>query len=152
LFLFNIHNEHKKQKKTAYHTHFFTSKALQQPLDDHVVVSPSRGSTFIKKRIHRDVTTPSDKTSSTIESEHLPPIRHSQVASEFRQHSTNDFNSRRAVQILLKYNKSSARPSKNYIKKTMSTATTVKKPVPIGTNGILSKSVRSYSSDSNKRV
>jgi len=52
----------------------------------------------------------------------------------------------------LKYNKSAARPSQKYITKTMSTATTAKKPVPIGSNGILTQSTRSYSSDSNKRV
>jgi hypothetical protein len=101
--------------------------------------------------VHQQLITPSDKTSSTIKSEHLPPIRHSQVASVFRQHPTNRFISRRGVQFLLEYNKSPARPSKQYITKTM-LSTTTKKPIPIGSNGILTQSTRSLSSDSNKRV
>jgi len=34
----------------------------------------------------------------------------------------------------------------------MSTTTTAKKPMPIGSHGLLHQSVRSNSSDSNKRV
>jgi hypothetical protein len=133
----------------AYYTHLLTNKSLQQPFDASVFVSPSRGSTFIKKHVH--ITTASDKKSSAIKSEHLPPIRHFQVASAFRHHSINDSTARRAVQFLLKYNKSPARPPKKYITKTMSTTTTTK-PVPIGSNRVISHSKRSLSSDSKNRV
>ena len=113
-----------------------------------------RDATFTKKRVHyQHPTTPSsDKTSSTIKSAHLPRIRHNQLGSVSRQHSINEFASKRAVQILLKFNKSPSKPTKRYITKTMSTTTTGKKSAPLGVNGILSQSTRSHSSDSNRRV
>ena len=59
--------------KTAYQTHFLTSKALhQQP--DAVAVPPSRGSTVSRQHAHRVPASPSDKSSNTVESDHLPPI------------------------------------------------------------------------------
>ncbi|CAF4371948.1 unnamed protein product, partial [Rotaria sp. Silwood2] len=130
-------------------------KALQQSSNVRFVVSPSRGSTFITKRVHQQLTTPSsssNKTSSTIKGEHLPPIRRHPTKSAFRQYSTNDLTSKRFVQLLLKYNKYRARPNKQYITKSMSTTTTSKKPVPVVSNKMPSQSIRRSSNDSDKRV
>jgi len=138
-----------KQKKTAYFTHFLTSKALQQPVEaaDAVLSSSREQSRALKKRVHhQQPTTSSDSSIRTAKSEQLPPIhRH------LRQHSINDFASKRAAHLLLKYNKS-PQPSKLIRNKTMSMTTTAKKPMPNRANDVLPQSVRSHSSDSNKRV
>lgn len=120
--------------------------ALQQPYNAQIVVPLSRKSTFRKKRGDQ---IPSDKTSSTRENTYLPPLRrHPQKESVFQQH----FDLKRAVRILLHFNKSPPRPNQKYLTKTMATATTSKKPMPIGSHGLLSQSIRSQSGDSNKQV
>ncbi|CAF0961940.1 unnamed protein product [Rotaria sordida] len=139
---------HLKIKKTAHRTNFLTSKALQQPSNASFVVSPSRGSTFITKRVHQQSL---NKTSNKIKSERLPSIQRHPTQSEFRQYSTNDLTSKRTVQFLLKYNKYPVRPNKQYITKSMSTTTT-KKPVPIVSNKIPSSSTTRSSSDSDRRA
>ena len=132
----------------AYHTHFLTSKALQQSSNSTAVVSPSRGSTSETKRVHQQRTIPF----STIKGEHLPPIQHPQAASVFCHYSKNDLTSKRAAHFLLNFNKSPVRPYKQYITKSMSTTTTTKKPVPAVSNSTPLRSTRRSSNESNKRV
>ncbi|CAF3405073.1 unnamed protein product [Rotaria sp. Silwood1] len=134
---------------------YIYNKALQQPSNVSFVVSPSRNSTFTTKRVHQQPTTKSsslNKTSNTIKGEHLPPIRHHQRKSTFRQYSTNNLTSKRVVQFLLKYHKYPIKPTKKYITKSMSTTTTAKKPVPVVSNKTPSQSARRSSNDSDKRV
>jgi hypothetical protein len=89
--------------------------------------------------VQRSATTPLDKTSSTIKSEHLSSVFHP-PANVFRRHLANDFTSKSAVKLVLEQNKSPA--------KTMSTTAT-KKQV---SNERLAQSLRTGSSESNQRV
>lgn len=127
-----------------------TTTTLQHVYNARIAVPLSSESTFRKKRGDQ---IPSNNTSSTRKFVHLPPIRrHPEKESVFEQHSLNDFDLKRAARILLHFNKSTPRPKHRYPTKTMSMTATAKKPMPIGSHGLLSQSPRSQSSDSNKRV
>ena len=150
-FLYNLLVQLKT--KTAYHTHFLTSKALhQQP--DAVAVPPSRGSTFSRQRTQRELTSPSDKSSNTHESEHLPPII-PPPATAFRHHLPNGTNSTHGFQLNNNHNNSSPTSDKKYFPKTMNTTTTVKKTLgggPVISNGTPVRSTRTNSRESSNRV
>lgn len=92
-----------------------------------------------------------DTSSNTIESEHLPPIV-PPPATAFRNYSTNSVTSKHSPILT---DKLPSTPTKKYITKTMSTTTTIKKPINghhVPKHGPSFESSRTISSESNKRV
>ena len=139
-----------QDEKTAYHTHFLSTKALhQQP--DAVAVPPSRGSTFSRQTAQHMPATPSDRSSHASENDHLPPIVPPPGAN-FRHHLHNG--STHAVHFNNTAKSPPASPKK-YVTKTANTTTTIKKAVkggPIMQNGPPTHMTRTGSSESNRKV
>ncbi|CAF4369204.1 unnamed protein product [Rotaria socialis] len=114
-------------------------------------VLSSRASTLSRQQKRRLPATPSEVSSNTIESEHLPPIV-PPPARVFRHNSNNDLNS---IRRSLLSSKPSSTVPKKYITKTMSTTTTMKKTInggPVNLNGKSSQITRTASSESNQRI
>lgn len=120
---------------------------------DAVGVPSSRGSTISRQRAGPD--TPSDKSTHSVPNERLPPIL-PPPSSSFRYRIPNgELNQSRAFQST-NYRASPTSP-KRYIPKSMSTTTTVKRPLvhggPIVSNGTPpSHAERNISTMGGKRV
>jgi len=96
--------------------------------------------------------TPSEKSSHTPESGHLPPIVHP-PATAARHHLTNGSTFTHGFQ--LKNNQSSPTSARKHITKTMNIPTTIKKSVnggPVIVNGSTSQSSRTITSESQRKV
>ncbi|CAF0774581.1 unnamed protein product [Adineta ricciae] len=103
-----------------------SSPFVKQP-NSAVVVASSTGPTFLKHQTHRRGTPLSDKSSSSLEYEHLPPLTHPSNAV-FRHYQKRGQPSTYGFQL---NNDISSPPVSNknqYVPKTMNTTTTIKKP------------------------
>lgn len=119
---------------------------------DAVGVPPSRDSTISSQRAHRVPATPSEQSSNTQESDHLPPIV-PPPANVFRHRLTNGSNSNNGFH--LNNHKSPPTSARKHISKTMNTTTTIKKSVnggPVTINGSSPQSSRTTSSESHRKV
>lgn len=113
--------------KTAQQTRQLINRALQEQPNSAVVVASSTGPTFLKHQTHRKGTSLSDKSSSSLEYEHLPPLTHPSNAV-FRHYQTRGQPSTYGFQLNNDISSPPVSNKKQYVPKTMTTTTTIKMP------------------------